>query len=294
MNTSYDKGCPIHGITSDNPFYCAICISKRRWEYGNKINKKNINRNNRNKYNTIATQGQFSYNNDLIQNFRNSYININESNINSLNNRNNTTSNRNNTTLNRNNTNSNRNNTTLNRNNTNSNMNNTAANNTQQNININNDFNIDRIQELISTVNNDSMIINEVNNSDNEDDFSENNNDNSNLNTVVHINQLSNNQNIPTYDIDININNNMTDMSYENLSNLQNVPRSGVSENSLNNSTRLFINELRYDFCIVCQSSFKLNDIIRSLPCGHQFHQNCIDRWFLENNTCPICISTID
>ena len=26
-------------ITSDNPYYCAICISKRRREYGNTINK---------------------------------------------------------------------------------------------------------------------------------------------------------------------------------------------------------------------------------------------------------------
>ena len=25
------------------------------------------------------------------------------------------------------------------------------------------------------------------------------------------------------------------------------------------------------------------------LECGHSFHQNCLDEWRKENNTCPIC-----
>ena len=204
----------------------------------------------------------------IIQNYRNSYINSNESNINSLN----------------------------------SNNNSSNINNTQETININDNYNINRIRELIDTVNSDNMIINEFPNSeDDNDNDSDNENDNiinsNNLATTVHLNELSNN-NIPTYNIYQNNNNNTindtTDMSYENLSNLSNVPRSGVSANNLNSCTKLFVNELRYDMCIVCQCSFELNDIIRSLPCGHQFHQNCIDRWFLENNTCPLCVSIIE
>ena len=93
---------------------------------------------------------------------------------------------------------------------------------------------------------------------------------------------------------DDNTDNNMDDLTYENLSNLQNVPRKGISIENINNSTRLFINELKYDTCIVCQYSFEENDIIRSLPCGHQFHQNCIDRWLSENTTCPVCIKSIN
>jgi hypothetical protein len=29
------------------------------------------------------------------------------------------------------------------------------------------------------------------------------------------------------------------------------------------------------------------------LECGHSFHQNCLDEWRKENNTCPICRSEV-
>ncbi|KAJ6239360.1 hypothetical protein M0813_25245 [Anaeramoeba flamelloides] len=41
--------------------------------------------------------------------------------------------------------------------------------------------------------------------------------------------------------------------------------------------------------CIICYSSYQVGDIIRTLPCLHKFHDQCIDKWLENNNTCPIC-----
>ena len=44
--------------------------------------------------------------------------------------------------------------------------------------------------------------------------------------------------------------------------------------------------------CPVCLEKFKglENDINKSiLSCGHSFHDNCINKWFEDNKTCPIC-----
>lgn len=44
--------------------------------------------------------------------------------------------------------------------------------------------------------------------------------------------------------------------------------------------------------CSVCQSSFVLNEFMRTLPvCKHIFHKRCIDPWIKRNQnpTCPVC-----
>ncbi|CAI5720326.1 unnamed protein product [Hyaloperonospora brassicae] len=41
--------------------------------------------------------------------------------------------------------------------------------------------------------------------------------------------------------------------------------------------------------CIVCQYSFVLNDRAMTLPCAHVFHEDCVDSWIRENNSCPLC-----
>jgi hypothetical protein len=33
----------------------------------------------------------------------------------------------------------------------------------------------------------------------------------------------------------------------------------------------------------------QVNHMTRLLQCKHQFHINCIDTWFINNTTCPIC-----
>ena len=43
------------------------------------------------------------------------------------------------------------------------------------------------------------------------------------------------------------------------------------------------------DTCAVCIESYRVNDVVRILPCKHQFHKTCIDQWLLEKRTCPMC-----
>eukprot|EP00271_Cylindrocystis_brebissonii_P006001 TRINITY_DN18500_c0_g1_i1.p1 TRINITY_DN18500_c0_g1~~TRINITY_DN18500_c0_g1_i1.p1 ORF type:complete len:207 (+),score=13.57 TRINITY_DN18500_c0_g1_i1:880-1500(+) len=42
--------------------------------------------------------------------------------------------------------------------------------------------------------------------------------------------------------------------------------------------------------CIVCLEEYKEGDVMRRLPeCSHAFHAACIDAWFTQHTTCPVC-----
>jgi hypothetical protein len=41
--------------------------------------------------------------------------------------------------------------------------------------------------------------------------------------------------------------------------------------------------------CTVCLCEYEGGDEMRRLPCGHDFHQACIDKWMTQHTTCPIC-----
>ena len=45
--------------------------------------------------------------------------------------------------------------------------------------------------------------------------------------------------------------------------------------------------------CTVCMEDYKEGDSLRSLPCLHQFHANCIDEWLGYKSTCPVCKASI-
>ena len=41
--------------------------------------------------------------------------------------------------------------------------------------------------------------------------------------------------------------------------------------------------------CAVCMEDYKNGDVLRILPCKHEFHTSCVDRWLSMNNpTCPL------
>lgn len=44
--------------------------------------------------------------------------------------------------------------------------------------------------------------------------------------------------------------------------------------------------------CIICQVEYEEDEIIGTLKCGHSYHGECIKRWLLEKNLCPICKKT--
>lgn len=41
--------------------------------------------------------------------------------------------------------------------------------------------------------------------------------------------------------------------------------------------------------CQICFSDYANGDKLRMLPCFHDYHVKCIDRWLKDNITCPIC-----
>ncbi|CAN4114309.1 unnamed protein product [Withania somnifera] len=42
--------------------------------------------------------------------------------------------------------------------------------------------------------------------------------------------------------------------------------------------------------CIICLAEYQEKDTLRILPiCGHSFHATCIDIWFQQHSTCPVC-----
>lgn len=41
--------------------------------------------------------------------------------------------------------------------------------------------------------------------------------------------------------------------------------------------------------CSICKHDYEVGEKVKSLPCEHLYHTECIDTWFKTNNSCPIC-----
>ncbi|KAK7508496.1 hypothetical protein BaRGS_00000062 [Batillaria attramentaria] len=41
--------------------------------------------------------------------------------------------------------------------------------------------------------------------------------------------------------------------------------------------------------CVVCMCDFESRQLLRVLPCCHEFHAKCVDKWLKTNRTCPVC-----
>jgi len=52
--------------------------------------------------------------------------------------------------------------------------------------------------------------------------------------------------------------------------------------------------ELATDLCTVCQEGLQHGDEVKRLPCGHEFHADCIGRWLTtRKNACPLCAQAV-
>lgn len=41
--------------------------------------------------------------------------------------------------------------------------------------------------------------------------------------------------------------------------------------------------------CAVCINDLVSKELMRKLPCGHNFHAECLDKWLQSHETCPMC-----
>jgi len=41
--------------------------------------------------------------------------------------------------------------------------------------------------------------------------------------------------------------------------------------------------------CVVCMQDFEEGEQLRVLPCSHEFHTQCVDRWLKVKKDCPLC-----
>lgn len=42
--------------------------------------------------------------------------------------------------------------------------------------------------------------------------------------------------------------------------------------------------------CHICLGEYEEGDQIRILPCQHEFHMSCVDKWLKEiHGVCPLC-----
>jgi len=46
--------------------------------------------------------------------------------------------------------------------------------------------------------------------------------------------------------------------------------------------------------CSICLNDYESGTMIRRLPCGHDFHRRCVDKWLHKNKRCPLCLHAVD
>lgn len=63
-----------------------------------------------------------------------------------------------------------------------------------------------------------------------------------------------------------------------------------ATRQQINRGTRVFrFTDTSGQLCTICHENIN-NKIVRKIhACNHIFHKNCIDRWFRQNVTCPVC-----
>lgn len=89
---------------------------------------------------------------------------------------------------------------------------------------------------------------------------------------------------------------NVDNMSYEELLELEEkigVVEKGVSNQQMQSLPVHTLTSKKEEECSVCQSEYEEGEKLRTLPCFHVYHKDCIDQWLKQKNSCPVCFKPI-
>ena len=74
-----------------------------------------------------------------------------------------------------------------------------------------------------------------------------------------------------------------------------NLPVFKIDEKFMENSKKQENKNEQFEKCVICMEKYEINDEVKTLPCIHIFHKDCIDHWFKAgNDSCPICKNKIN
>lgn len=76
----------------------------------------------------------------------------------------------------------------------------------------------------------------------------------------------------------------------------RNAPRMGMSQTAIDMLPEYICtqdSDAGKDGCVVCLEAFRKGQTLRTIPCLHRFHKQCIDHWLQRKSTCPICLYEI-
>ncbi|XP_026430195.1 E3 ubiquitin-protein ligase RLIM-like [Papaver somniferum] len=93
---------------------------------------------------------------------------------------------------------------------------------------------------------------------------------------------------------------NIDGMSYEELTALEErigIVKTGLSKDNILKQLKTRVHttsgdsmgEEETEICTVCQDKYENQDKIATLGCKHEYHQDCITKWLVRKNLCPIC-----
>ena len=46
--------------------------------------------------------------------------------------------------------------------------------------------------------------------------------------------------------------------------------------------------------CMVCLYDYAISDAVKTLPCFHMFHPDCIQQWLEKSKMCPLCKTSVE
>eukprot|EP00177_Eucheuma_denticulatum_P000951 GFKZ01001730.1.p1 GENE.GFKZ01001730.1~~GFKZ01001730.1.p1 ORF type:complete len:506 (+),score=56.75 GFKZ01001730.1:323-1840(+) len=69
--------------------------------------------------------------------------------------------------------------------------------------------------------------------------------------------------------------------------------RDGSSSGAGSSSDGSGGDDAEVDKCAICLGEFEDGEMVKTLPCYHLFHTECVDRWLKVNKVCPFCKKSI-